>query len=285
MTVGSVRATRAPRRPEFGTGMLLARTFGVWFGRLPAFLVITVIVFAPLGLYTWWLIRAASEGEQPTTELGVHVQAAVQEMLGHVCGAVAAGAFAFGVFHSLQKQRVGLMRCVSLGLARLPAVLGVALVTGLIVGLLSVPSKLVSDKGIVLQLLLLLPAIWVQVILCTAVPAAVIERTGVGDSLARSAKLTQGHRLSIFLAWLSIVVLFVVLLVPIVLRMMRPGLTGMEPFDADAFQSRVMLMVWVTVGLVVCMTSLQAVGHCVAYHGLRSKKEGVTAAELVKAFE
>lgn len=63
---------------------------------------------------------------------------------------------------------------------RWPVVLGVALVVGVL-----------CSMGL---LLLVVPGVLAYLILVLAAPAAVMERSGLGESLRRSVQLTRGHR-------------------------------------------------------------------------------------------
>lgn len=196
----------------------------------------------------------------------------------HVLAGMAAAAFTYGVFRRLQRQPAGFLSCLFVGLSRLPAVIGVSLLYGLGVAALSLPAYLV-EGGAAVTLVLMIPALWLSVVWSAAVPAAVIERTGVVASLQRSAALTAGYRGSIFVSWLLIGLLLAVILVPVFLMLLGGTSPSRDPVHAA------LKLAWLTIGIKVVAQSLLAVGQSVVYHGLRKRKEGITADELVAAFE
>jgi uncharacterized membrane protein len=146
--------------------------------------------------------------------------------------------------------------CVSVGLARVLPVLGVAIVTGI---------------GIVLGLILLIvPGIILACMWYVAVPCAVVERAGVGDAMGRSSILTKGHKGSIFGIFVLIAILGYLLN-----WIVMTFLLGASP------------VVTIVVSMLVGALAYLYGGVCqaVAYHDLRVIKEGIGVEELIQAFE
>ena len=80
MPIQAPVARRAPRRREFGLGTLLGDTLGIWFTRLPAILVITAVVFAPLFAYQWWFIHDLRTNAE-LTRTGLYLRQGASELL------------------------------------------------------------------------------------------------------------------------------------------------------------------------------------------------------------
>lgn len=266
-------SNRAGRRPGFGAGEIFSRSFGVWFAQFPAFMLLTALIFAPLVIYLW--LTLGSTLEDPSERVPV-VQNIVLEVGGALLGSALAAAFSYGVFRRLQKRPAGMGECVLRGVASLPSVMGVVLARGLGIGLLAVPACFMGWRGIP-DLLLHIPSYWLAAVWSAAVPAAVIERLGVAEALGRSTSLTSGYRGTIFWAWILIGFVFVLGVVVLTL-------VGVQVLRDAAPGTQALAVILGIVVTTVLISSIQAVSQAVIYHGLRSRKEGVTADELIRAF-
>lgn len=279
-----------PRRKAFGVGDIFSRTFGVWFSRLPAFLLLTALLFLPLFGYLFVVLGDPAflmDEEDVLREGGrsalarAALQTAVLDVLGTVLGSLAAAAFAYTVMKRLQRQPASFGACVAMGFSRLPAVLGVALVVGLVAGAVKVPPSFLAPGSAAAALPFTIASLVVSIIWSTAVPAAVVERLGVAAALGRSAALTSGYRWQIFWAWFLLG-----LVVGTVVTVVLMALLGAFASGAEASQQQVVRLGVIIGGVLAAVVgSLQAVGSTVVYHGLRDAKEGMSADDLVKAFE
>ena len=122
--------------------------------------------------------------------------------------------------------------------------------------------------------LLIVPGFMVLCALCVAVPARVVEQTGILDSLGRSGDLTRGHRWKIF-------ALFLLLMIVGVLIGIASGLGAFLVPEA-ARPVEIALAQWITriVGAV-----LNSAGVASLYYELRLVKEGIGAQQLAAAFD
>lgn len=144
---------------------------------------------------------------------------------------------------------------LSWGLGRLFPVIGITIVASLGAGL-----------GIVL---FIVPGLMLMTMWWVAVPAAVIERTGVLGGLRRSAELTRGYRWRVF----GIVVIIYI-----------------GQFVFDLLTSRVLasapyFSLFANFMITLAVTAYFAVVTAVCYHDLRILKEGVNVDDIAKVFD
>jgi hypothetical protein len=253
--------TKLMEARTFEVGDVLGRSFAIWGKNFVPFGLITLIVHAPL-----FLLHLMTPGMSP----GVAV--AYGSVIGILSGAlamVATGAVTYGVVMQMRQQPVSMMQAVKVGLSRMLSVIGVAVVIALmiivpIVLLVFISPAIAVVVGFVL-------VIFVNLVYWVAVPAAVVERLGVGDSLSRSAKLTSGSRGTIFLLWLIIgVIAFAFTFALGALLMSLPDLARL--IVSTAIQAFV-------------VSSLGAVVNAVGYQALRTSKEGVSLEDIAKVFD
>lgn len=144
---------------------------------------------------------------------------------------------------------------------------------------------IVTGLGIALGLLLLIiPGIVLMLRWYVAVPCAVLERTGVSESMARSKYLTRGHQGTIF--WLLCVIGLLATIVAIPLTMVL-GLPHEYVFDA---QGEVVLQtrngaILGFFAFQVFMGVLSACTSAVVYQSLRIQKEGTDLESIAAVFD
>ena len=163
------------------------------------------------------------------------------------------------------------------GLWRMIPVVGVAILVGLVLALAVIPVVLGSLLGIE-PLGVLLAGVWgllVMTVLWVAVPVAVVERPGIVASLRRSAALTSGYRWKVFaiiilLALINILVAMVVGVVAVGALSVALGFYG--------------VIIGQYVANVV-VSGIGAVMPAVAYHDLRTVKEGTDIDRLAAVFD
>ncbi len=177
------------------TGELLDRTFSLYRTHFSLFVGIVALPnLASLAVQLVAAVERAAPGA-----------AAISEALGNLFWVLAAAAVAMIAGAASQAATVVavsqtyLDRPTSIGDAfsrvkdRIPLVVGLSIVMGLGVGL-----------GFVF---LIVPGVILALMWSLAVPVAILEDKGVGDSLSRSSQLTKGNRGRIFVIWLLFVVL------------------------------------------------------------------------------
>jgi len=234
---------------EFSLGSVINRTFSIYAKNFVAFTLISFGVLLPLALFMYFNFMSLADPK---------IRIAVQAMETALTF-VAQGAITYGVVLELHGRHVGLAQCLSVGLARLLPIFGVALLVGLAVGV-----------GL---LLFIIPGVILMCCLYVAVPATVVEKAGVSDAMSRSFYLTGGHRWQIFGV---LVVLFIIALI------VNAALT----FLALSLVSK-SIMGFILIAFVASAisSSLGAVAAAVAYNDLRAVKEGVDTEELAAVFE
>ncbi|HYE42581.1 MAG TPA: hypothetical protein VEA15_04230, partial [Caulobacteraceae bacterium] len=135
----------------------------------------------------------------------------------------------------------------------------------------------VSSIGVTLGLLLLVvPGILLAVCWIVMVPARVVERRGIFESMGRSLDLTQGCR------WPILLLIIVYLIVAWILTIMSGAVTGAL---AGAQQGLLLVNVVVSPLLSVFTSVISSVGIAAIYFELRGIKEGVAHENLAAVFE
>ena len=246
---------------EFSVGNTLSLGFRIWFKNLPAFLLITVLIYTPFLL---WGIVAASDPGESFERLLTFGRFSAPAMM--VLNTFVASALCYGVVMELQGQHAGVGTCIATGLARFFPVLGVAML-----------SAIATVGGF---LLLVIPGLIVMCMLYVSTVVAVLERPGVMASLHRSRELTAGRRWGVF------GVLFVVGLVNFGLeKLVQVVMFDESKLTPENVHRMVRNYIYVDLGHTVVVGSIGAVMSAVAYYLLRSEKEGTSASELASVFE
>lgn len=257
---------QAGRQP-FTIGRVLGRAFPIWGKNIVQFAILSAIIHSPLILHA--ALAAPETGDQEASLFLI-----VQNIGRLLLGLMATAAVIHGVFQQLRGKQVGIGACLRVCIARFLPVLGVGILVGLLFVVCFVPIGFVVGVGAppVAALIVGIGAlVLASVFYCTfwmAIPVAVVEKPGVVASLGRSARLTRGSRLRIF------VILLVVLVTQFVVALLAQKAIGDEP----------MARVWTGLLFAIVFGALSAVANAVAYHDLRVAKEGVGIEELVAVF-
>ena len=272
----TVSRTGRPLR-RFTAGLLLSQGFRVTVANLGPFFVITAICTAPAFVWEyaawkqapviesdgmpWRQVAPDESGEVQGEELTPDESSealwpALRFLLSVFLNYVAQAAVCYGTIQYLSGRRVAFGESISKGFSRLLPVIGVSLVAGLCV-----------VAGLIL---LVVPGLILACMFYVAVPAAVVESSGVRGSLARSRELTKGNRLSIYAALLCFGVFCVITGILIGLALGRVA-------SPD--------LLWIAFTVVeVFFYTTGAVLTGVAYVLLRERKEGVRVAQLAEVF-
>ena len=250
---------------EFQAGSALGRGFGIWLKNLPAFLVMTTLVYTPVIIYTAVVLNG------PLTLERLATMETASTLLTAGLNLVVTAAVLYGVIQQLRGGHAGIGECVGAGLKRLFPVLGVGIVS--LLPLILVGALAVAVPALIL--LLLIPLVIYYVMIYVAIPAAVVERPGVIGALKRSVELTRGYKLQIFG-----ILLILGLLSAGIGYVMRSSLVE------DAIHlAELKTFYWANLIFNIAYASLGASINGVVYHDLRVAKEGVATEDLAKVFE
>jgi len=165
----------------------------------------------------------------------------------------------YGTTQVLRGRQVTIGDCLSTGLGHLGAALGVAIVSGLAIGVAS--------------LLFLIPGLILYTMWAVAIPAAAIENTSIMNSLRRSSDLTLGRR------WRVFGVIVVMIIIVVAAGMIVGGIAGiLGQVETALFE----VITWIVT------TLAQAFSACVMatlYVYLRRDKEGADINQIASVFD
>jgi hypothetical protein len=246
---------------EFAAGAALGRSVGIWIKNLPSFLILAVIGYAPA------LIYAATRDPHSLIEPTMSGRF-IDLGLSYVGQSLATAGILYGVIQQLRGQHAGIGESLGVGLKRLLPVIGVGIVVGL-----------ATMAGLIA---LIVPGIIIGCMLYVAVPAAVIEKPGLGGALKRSQELTGGYKVQIF-GLFVIIALIQIALGFALQKTMVPDVSTVT--DLEAFLQKIKTYLLAAAILNVIVGSLGAVLQGVVYHDLRVAKEGIATEDLAKVFE
>ncbi len=237
---------------EFRIGWVLSRGFAILFRNIVPFGLIALFVILLPFLYTvtvdpWVLL---GEDQPAGTDLAT-------SLIEAVLGSFLAAAVVYGTAQDLRGQRAGTGACIGRGLAAMFPVLGVAFVTGLLIGLAT--------------LALIVPGLIVATMLWVAIPAAVIEKSGL-SALPRSSQLTRDYRWKVFALIVLLYVILIALIVGISLLMVL-------------FEANITLQNALFLSVIALYHVLPGVVSTVGYHELRRLKEGIGTREIAAVFD
>jgi hypothetical protein len=220
--------------------------------------IIGVVVHLPLIAYSLYFAESleASPGDD-----GRYLRHNLISLgLGFLLTPIQTGAVTFGVFQHLRGQRASLGDCLSAGFSRMLPVIGVALSSGIII--------------LVGYVLLIIPGIIFNCMLYISVPAAVVERGGVLESLGRSRLLTRNNRLQIFglLFLMGIIGAAINAALRIAFLVGGRG-SGLTTYMAATLFVNIVIGIW------------HSSAACITYYHLRSMKESVDIEEVASVFD
>ncbi|MFM8979535.1 MAG: hypothetical protein ACKOSS_03625 [Planctomycetia bacterium] len=253
---------------QLAAGTVISKALEITTKNLPTLFLIALVVMVPVGVLNHLLSPRASDvqvtwkvdqesgavtvtgGAQPS--MGKQLLALVVSMVGQ---AVVTAAMAYAVFQALRGQKADVATSLQKGMGFILPVIGVSVCYGL---------------GVALGLILLVvPGIIVACMWYVSVPAAVVESLGVGAALSRSAGLTSGNRMAIF-----VMNLIVFLLLGLVMFALAGVFFSMGVVVGVALS--------ILVGTFVALFGATLTTVC--YHELRVGKEGATTEEMAKIF-
>ncbi len=160
-----------------------------------------------------------------------------------------------GTICDLRGTPARIRESLSWGLGRLFPVIGITII---------------ATIGVMLgAMLFLVPGLIVMTMWWVAVPAAVIEQTGVINGLRRSAELTRGYRWKVF----GVIVIIYI------------GQFALERVTNFLLAAAPIFSFMASFLITVAITAYFAVVTAVCYHDLRVLKDGVGADEIARVFD
>ncbi len=233
---------------DFDMGEVLGTTFSIAFGRFGSFALPVALVLLPAAVCRVSAAVMMVPGEPALLPAVLQI---VGVLAGVILGQLATAAVVFGVFQYLRGRPVTFQECLAKGLRLILRVFAV----GIVVGLLTALGMLVFC----------IPGFVALAAFAVAVPAAVIEGTGVGASISRSVELTTGHK------WRIFGLLFGVGLLTGLLSLVIAMPLNEHPLAAALL----------TEGLTIVSTVVSATLASLIYYRLRQIKESVTDVEAI----
>ena len=248
---------------EFRVGRVFGRTFWVLSRNFWKFVLVSAVASLPMVLLMRRPIADVSPPIQfqsigPTGGVSASIpfQSIGLSLLG-ICLAVVVGMFCqaivlHGAFQGMRGRPVSLVESLQTVLRRFFPILGLI--------------ALVSFCAVLGLMLLIIPGLIALTVWFVAMPACVVEKLGPFQSVARSARLTGGHRWKVFGLMLPISVADYVV---------SPVLDLMPALVAD-----IASLIWSAV-----YYAFYAIAVIVAYHDLRVAKEGVDIEQIAAVFD
>jgi len=234
---------------QFSVGSVLSQSISVFLANLVPFCVLALVLMVPSLIYGIIFMSNPAAGISAGSLIAIIIQMVLSQLT--------AAAITYGSFQYLRGQPVGIGDALSRGLSLILPVIGVAVLAGLAIGI-----------GVIL---LIVPGVIIAVMLWVAIPAAVVERPGIVESLKRSADLTKGYRWHVFGVLLIIVVVAGV--IGFVLQFILLSAGGFTLYSIGN---------WIVNAV---FGAFSATAAAVGYYFLRVAKEGVDIAEIAKVFD
>lgn len=243
----------------FSIGRVLSRGFEVLrrnaasFGTLAAMFTLPPLLFGLFGGVETAYIEPHPGDRDGAATFSVGIVALV--LLWVMLYFLVFAALTHGTICDLRGRPAGLGASLSWALTRLFPVIGISVIASVAAGL-----------GL---LLLVIPGLFLITVWWIAVPASVVERTGVFASLDRSFNLTRGYR------WQVFGIIVIVQIGQFAAERLAVALLAWAPYFS-AFAEIV---------ITIAFTAYIAVVTAVCYHDLRIIKEGVGIDDIAKVFD
>lgn len=245
-------------------GRVISQSFSVTWANVLPFYLVGVAVYAPA------LVVLALAATLPMSESGTQILITLSDLMSRILALVLSGALTYGVIEHLRGREPGVGATVGVGLRSAGRVFVVSLIAGI--------ATLV---GVVLCVV---PGIIVFCMLWVAVPVAVIEHTGIQESMDRSQTLTKGTRMNVFA--LNLVMGLIVGVVGLaVYAGAIAGVAFRHEGGGEASASTLAAGQLAGSLLLIPFECLQAASVAVGYHDLRVNREGALVEDLVRVFE
>jgi|ERR1700722_1312810 len=266
-------ASAAAPVSRFDLGRVVERTFASISRNFSVFLLLTLLLAGLPALFMGLLLYLAGLGGAGLTANGASAQlmamsaagGGVAALVGAIASFILQAAVVYGTIADLNGRRAAFSECLSTGLRSwfwiflLAIVVGIAEVFGF--------------------LLLIVPGVMMAVAWVVAVPALVVERTGVFGAMSRSAELTRGHRWPIF-GLLVIYIIAAGIVSTVVSAVVGAAATSVTP---GATPAALQLIAQPLVSVITELIS--SAGVASIYFELRSTREGIGPEALAAVFD
>lgn len=255
------------------SGNILSQTFRVWFSNFLVFNLLGALAAAPLIVYCYSVLSGP---------LSFSALRRLDQVL--IIGSLLisnpiTGLVSYSTFKTLRGKPPSIGTAIGSGLTRILPILGTALLVALVVGVASGPLIWLqieeSTTSALLTLVMLVPMVVVTVMLSLAVPIAAVEGSNPIAAIVRSAKLTKGSKGTIFGA------LFAIGVLEMIAQKVTEIVFGSNIRSLDDAK----MLIWILVGLRIVVMSLRGTAEAVAYHDIRTVREGVSTEDLASVFE
>jgi len=258
--------------PRFEMGRVLKRTFSVVGNNFLAFALFSLVVAIPYGLLSWislqfpaGLFRGNFQSGFNSTSDGLYLLSQIVFYVGSFV-LQAAGIHATVVY--LNGRKVNALQSFSTALGLIVPLVG-----------LGVLATLGIFGGF---LLLIVPGIILAIMWSVAVPAFVVENTGVMGAFRRSRDLTSGYRGSIFVLMLAFAVIVILGAVVLVIFVGIIVVAVMPDIEAPG-EAETEILVDVIAGTIGAI--LNSALAASIYYELRQMKDGIGPEELASVFD
>jgi hypothetical protein len=247
----------APKPNPRGTGRflvsdVLSQTFTVIFANIVPFGLLAILMMSPTYIFLILVYFADYQYFSSLVDSGFGGWFSISGIIEFLLSSLLAAALVYGTFQEIRKQNISLQDCIFRGLEQIVPVIGVAFVTAIMVGV-----------GL---MFFMIPGFIILTIVWVAIPAAVVEKSGVGDSVQRSFDLTSGFRWKV-----AEIAAFAVVL--------EYAIDFVAELFFSAFQSLVIyLLIYVLLSAAAAVFS--GVLTAVSYSQLRLAKEGTGVDEI-----
>lgn len=256
--------------PRFEMGRVVRRTFSVIANNLVTFALLSLITAIPAALWNWVNSQSPGEFQFDFRTIGITAGAWLAFL---ISAFVLQAAVVHGTVADLNGRRAPIGACISTGFRHFLPLIGIALLYGLYVGV-----------GLIL---LIVPGIIIAVMMSVAVPARVVEHTGVMVAFDRSQELTIGHRWPIFGLFVAYFILQATISTIIF------SITGLSfataPTPEGVARAAALANTWpvILASTLASMINgvLSAAGTASIYYELRQIKEGVGPEALASVFD
>jgi hypothetical protein len=267
-------ASAAAPVSRFDLGRVVERTFASIGRNFAVFLLLALLLSGIPALATGVLLAiAGGQADQstsgvsdPTTLIAIGASlSGFVFLVGAVASFILQAAIVYGTIADLNGRRAEFSECLSTGLR-----------SWFWLFLLAIVVVVAEVFG---YILFIVPGLMMTVAWMVAVPAQVVERTGVFGAIGRSAELTRGHRWPIF-------GLLIIYLIGVgVLQGSIPAIISIAAASLSPTTMRAATQI-VTQPLLAVTTSLiGAAGVASIYYELRSTREGIGPEALAAIFD
>jgi hypothetical protein len=254
---------------SFSMGRALSLGASTMLRNLVPFAVLAALIYAPLILYrvkTYdeWVVLVDTAGDTAAFKaLQIFI---IQVTMGWGLRMLLSSSVTYGVVQKIRGQPAGIVDSVIKGGSRLPHTIVISL---LVFALSALPGFLLMFVSTFLALCWVPCGVILYCMYYVAVPASVCERTGIVPSLNRSRDLTVGRKGGLF----GLVAIFVVIEI------------FSDKIVQKLFSSSGKTVLYVELGVDICIGILGACVAASSYYLLRNEKEGTTADDLASVFD